>query len=414
MVQKRELGQTDPSDILACLPRADGRGFWICGREAETRLFNISVRCIENSPATKGKLAPGDVLPHLKKSISNRLLTGKHEITKQEVEKVVREARGEAVKSIDRITHYIPCILAEDNSHQFFSIGPVTFINKNNAISEIEQAYQGKESDEFINAVSYYRKFNWIAKITVGPCSPSVSEKKAHQVLSSVFDALTAIFSSQKSIDMGFKHIPPPSIEASSITIASDSVPKITTHISWNGHRLQKDWLSEINNLGYGDFLHSVACFLDDDIYESTDHPLDHRFLNALKWYGDGAREPDPGARIVKFATAIETLLLTDRWGDKTRVFKERGTALFTGATRLSDLTISKDFKRVYDLRSDVIHVRVNYGEIKWADAHKTEDICRYCLFHAIMLFTEIGLSNDHKLSDIFNWLVKTNKGEAL
>lgn len=408
LVQQLRIKEIDKFDCLCSLPRKGG-SFWICGQEAEKRLIGLAKRCIENSTVTRGKLKSEDVLKLLKRLISETFITNSTELTTKNAKGVVKKARAIATESIAAIIHYVPCLLAEDKDHNEFKFGPVLFLSKDKAIAELMGKITEPESDDLEDALEYYKKFPWIARIELPPCSAQVSEDRTQELLSYVFDALSVIFTADGANKMGFQDIPPPSTEALIITSSNSGSIKAGRSISWHYHNFQSDWVCQLDAMGFNPFINSIGEILKNAYFHDEKTPLGQRILNSLRWYGDAAREKSAGARIVKFATTIEVMVMTSSSQAKKKTFAHRGTALIEGIESKNTKPLRKHFERLYDYRSDILHGRVSYHEPSWTKAREAERLCRNAIFGAIQLYTAIGLKNDEKLSDAFDAIVAAN-----
>lgn len=410
-INEGRLSEFSTYDFFSNLPAKDGRGSIICGREANKRFYSIAERAISKSPELKGKILSSELVPLLKEAFSRRIIQSNTGVTDVEITKMVRDAKYAARKKLSDITFFIPCVLSADSQKDNFSIGPVNFLSTEAACEQLAKLPTEHPKTDLDSALEYYKNFEWIAKITINQCSPDVASSKAGQILESIFDSLTAIFTISKSEGMGFENTSTSPKKTFSVTLKNGENIRVVSHFSWKQHRLSDNWLCSINDLGYGEFLDSVGRMLQPDIYDNTKYLLARRFLNSLRWFGDAAQDQNLGARIVKFTVAIENLLLTGNSKKKTQIFIQRGHALFTGRNTAIDHQAKRDLEWLYNIRSDIVHGRKPYNSVTMSDSLKAEDLCRYSLFYAIQFFQQIGLGNEKDLEKNFNELIKFNEG---
>lgn len=142
-------------------------------------------------------------------------------------------------------------------------------------------------------------------------------------------------------------------------------------------------------------------------------YPLQARFLDALKWFGEGACDESRAARIVKYVFAWERLVITR---DHTKEGGETLTAAVCGRVHLlADRTrdeprgeeLMKEIKRIYDVRSRLVHGSASPwddGEL-WQYAQGAERITTRLLLAAILHYVSLdsGGGSDKDLEESFS-----------
>jgi Apea-like HEPN len=130
------------------------------------------------------------------------------------------------------------------------------------------------------------------------------------------------------------------------------------------------------------------------------------RFLDALAWHSDAISDPDLGARIVKFWTAVERLLSTSH-GSK---ISARAAILSSGTPEEFEANAAA-LSAAYQKRSDVVHGNANRANESWytAAARTSEEASRTVLFQYLYAIQGIRCQtqkNDRdKLQAWLKWL---------
>ena len=132
------------------------------------------------------------------------------------------------------------------------------------------------------------------------------------------------------------------------------------------------------------------------------------RFLDGLSWHSDAISEPDLGARIVKFWTAIERVLSTSHT-----------SKISVRAAVLSSYTFedfhkrSQNLSEVYQKRNDVVHGSANRGNESWyvEASVASEEASKTTLFQYLYAIPQIlagqGPGDRKKLQAWLMWLDK-------
>lgn len=132
--------------------------------------------------------------------------------------------------------------------------------------------------------------------------------------------------------------------------------------------------------------------------------PLARRFIDAVTWYGEAVRDKFAASRLVKYVIAMERLLITaktDRGGDDkiAEVFRTRGAALTSKEGRAAHQAEIGRYKKVYDLRCDLVHGSRSPSEKGLAEGLiNAEWLARSCLISFLQIFSK--KLNEEKLSD--------------
>ncbi|SMQ96314.1 hypothetical protein NBC2815_02993 [Xanthomonas fragariae] len=108
---------------------------------------------------------------------------------------------------------------------------------------------------------------------------------------------------------------------------------------------------------------------------------IQQRLIDSVTWFGDASTDMESAAKIVKYVSAIERVIIAGRQAGTRVTFMKRLQALYEGFECDGSSNIGDRASRLYAARSAILH-----GEISHRDAglksvaEEAEDIARLCL----------------------------------
>lgn len=417
-LKHEDLRQLSFGDAFAMLPHPSGRGHMICGRAAERRINDLVDRAISRSRYA-GRLDHETVVFAIKELIVRRFLREQRELNTRQADRCISAAIKHAAKKLTDLTHLIPCHITPDKSPDHFSIGPVTFRRREKLLSDLEpllQAYvrqdqQAKEMSGGENqhsevhsrkmllddAYYYYNGFDWIAKVHIDQCAPSVSERRAFRIAQSALDCLHILLSAAHSSRMC---IAGPNYKAdrrSHIQIDSDGAAKLSGRIAYRGNSLRDGWWESINSQGADQCIRLMGVAIDAGHRLPAAAPLAQRFLDGAAWYGEAVRDEFRAARLIKYVTAMERILVTDDVDDIADTLSKRGASLIIQPRDENLNELRERFKKAYNLRSRLVHGSRSPNEAGLGQGlREAEELARYVLLGSLYFFREDGLMEEN------------------
>lgn len=378
-------------------PRHKG-GILICGVKAEERLRSLARLAISRSKHV-GRLDVLDFVREMKAQIAQRFLKEKRELSSTEADRVVGAALRAGAKKCEARTHLIPCKLVTDKLPEMLAIGPVKFARREQRMAALQPTLDGYagiggiEKQLSDDAKRYYGSFDWIVEITLESCQPSISESRSRDIAQYALDCLHLLIGAGYSRHMRIGGRTAQADLRSSIAIGADAAPHITTTRSWDSHTLEDGWWTRIqDNLGYKPVIELMGIALAGAHQFTDQPPMAMRFLDAAAWYGEAARDRFPAARAIKYVTAIERILTTKSEKNITETIARRGAALLerTGYEGAHEA----DIRRVYKLRSDLVHGTNSPFEMDWPSLKLAEDLSRRIILSFLPFCDARGLKD--------------------
>lgn len=269
-------------------------------------------------------------------------------------------------KLTDR-TYFLPCHLMDTDDPHEIALGPVTFLNRKafrprilaalSAIRTEVDDFKREDKRLYAQAARYYRGFQWVAEVRVEGCDPAVAPIHARTAVTAALSCLQLLLGARASNDMIVGGQPRRWDRSATLRLNDKgSLEAEIQHAFRSGAHFEEGWSSDLQNPGM-----VLALRLCGIVVESAlpceNRPLSQRMLGAIQWFGEAVREDSPSTRLLKFISAIEHIMLTGERDNLTALLARRVAALcyeIGSATSRND--VEKEFRRLYDLRSKLIH----------------------------------------------------------
>lgn len=360
----RDVFKLPRDEIFSDLPHPSGQGQMICGRAAAKRIAEIAKEAGRRAGVsnrvefeTLRKLT-GDLLVE-------RFFRERRELNKQQIDRFLASVGRQAQRDCTNITHFIPCTLMTAQDPETLALGPVQFHNRARFRRIILPRLQDHGKDEegiardlMVSAVKFYRKFDWVAEVTIASCDPRTSAKIAERAVYSALDCIHLLLSARYSQKM---RVGGPALRTDRRGgVVIDSEGKMHPHgsTSWAGQvNFPKGWSSQLADPNFAHMMSLCALALEAAVDPNLVRPISRRFLDAAQWFGEASRDERPASRVVKYVTSLERMVMTDEMDDISSLLSERIAALCCDRGNASDRKKwREDARRVYDLRSRLVH----------------------------------------------------------
>ena len=172
----------------------------LCGRAASERLNKIS-RIIAKQHGLEKRIKLEKFREIFSRIMVNRFLREKRPINTKEVDKIIASSVKQAKTHLESVTYFIPCHLMRTKDPEALIIGPIKFHNRSSIrrlfLDKLRQRIedQGTEDNKYSrqllkDAISYYRKFQWVAEVEIKGYDRETSAEIAEQAVTSALDCL--------------------------------------------------------------------------------------------------------------------------------------------------------------------------------------------------------------------------------
>jgi hypothetical protein len=391
--------------------------FMVCGRAADIRLRQLADRACSQAGISH-QVATKLVRDKLAEVIVRKFIREKRPIDQKNVDRALSEAAKLAGRERKTVTHYVPCHLMFAQKPDEFRIGPVRFLPQGIFRQEIScklRANRKKlaKSRIFVGrTLKYYKSFRWVAEITVPSSDKETSKETAIRTVSAALDCLHLLLEPRYTYKMC---VGGPNLETDwrgSLSVTSDGGLSYSTGFTGAGSvAFEDDWFRRFEHSFYAQALLLCGVALESTLDPSFRRPLSTRFLDAALWFGEAVRETSTAAKVVKYATALERMLMTDEQDDITGLMSQRVAALCCEDPNESFTNWQADARKLYSLRSKLVH-----GSLSPHSAAVLEGVSlgakigEAALLHTLLAFGEAGLKDESasrkRLAHWFNSVV--------
>jgi len=390
-------------------------GQMFLSREAQRHFWQITERGLNLMGMASERHNPEKVCEGLKREFVTLIFDG-FELASGNAHEVFSGTIRRIEAEHSTLTHHVPCSVVIHRARDVFTVGPVTFVLREKFLKQHETAIRAcvqawaSEVRDFVltQLTGFYTDFQWIASITVPPCDPGVSRRRAHEGIQRALDVFKLIVGSERA-----RHVKQAydfSVPQRHVNLIStvDGVFDISSGGTMHDAVVNDAWYEQVTSFPEWQLFEQLLFrwhqwgYLDE---------LENRFFDALSWHADGVSDPDPGARIVKFWTGIERLLSVSA-----------GSNL---ASRLAVLSVeppadfarkSQEFSKLYQRRSEIIHGGAHRAKESWyrEAALGTEEASKIALFQFLRAIPQIrccyGSGGRKGLHAWLTWLDKIAK----
>ncbi|WP_215755527.1 HEPN domain-containing protein [Acetobacter sp. P5B1] len=374
----------------------------IVGREAVVRLEGLARTALRNAGIARQVDDLAIKMP-LGMILFRRFVIEKKPINTRNIDRALSEAAKLARRSLQTRTHFIPCHLMLATEPAEFSIGPVRFMNQKSFRSRIaDQVWGDRKSyrgDSYLrrDTAKYYGNFNWVAEVTIPCCDKRISERVATDTVTSALDCLAILFSASHSARMSVggpavKHDRRATLQLLNGTLS------FSTSFAWSGEvTFPNDWAAVFERPDYRYILNLFGVALETAIDPRLCRPLSERFLDSALWFGEAVRERSPAARVIKYVTALERLVMTDEKNDITFQVATRVSAICFDPDDPESLgQLRQEAQRAYSLRSKLVHGSLSPKSDEVMDGVRLgAKLCELALINTLAIFGVQGLRAD-------------------
>lgn len=404
--------------LWATLPHPSGRGDLECGDEAWKRIEGLAAAA-GALPQVRGRVSQQSLILSTKRELVERFLKRKRPIDAREIDKLLSAVAKGAKRKCSTLVHFIPCHLMASEEPDQFDLGPVKFRRRSALRQALREVCRGRRladeqtgpsnlrRDLLCLSLRYYRSFQWVAVVRVEDCDPDTSEAIATRAVTSALDCLHLLFGAFATDRMRLRG---PAVRNDvRATLVADAYGNL--HSSVLEERTGQGgfgpgWSKSLAKPEIQKPLEWFAVALEAVVDPSVSRPLSRRFLNAVHWYGEAVRQERGSTRVVQFATALETMMMTGEVQDITVVLSKRSAAFLCDPREPGAFGLQQErVRRFYKLRSKIVHgelpprdVSIGRGVVEGAE------LCREALLNCLDHFGPHLRRETVKSSELEGW----------
>jgi hypothetical protein len=396
------LAALPSEDAMHWLPDARENGFHIlCGKEASKRIASLAAHA-GRAAGVIGQVENRLLDEQVRTLISRRFVGEKRSVTLREVERVLSEAGRLAAAECSARTHFIPCHLVFVQDPVHFAIGPVRFLTKALFRSRLAHRIWASRAElrgkhHFLRDIKgYYGSFGWVAEIDIADCDQKTSSARALDVATRAIDCLHLLIGPGHSRKM---RVGGPDLARDlrgSVSANADGLRYVVSFPTAGHVGFEKGWYAQFE-LARSRELVLCALALEAAVNPGLRRPLSDRFIDAIHWFGEAVRDPNPAARVVKYITALERMLMTEGRNEAIApTIAERVAALCCErGSVVSYAQWRADAQTAYALRSKLVHGSLSSKSPRVMDELGTvARVSQHAIIGALKLLGERGLTD--------------------
>src|SRR2546426_4398244 len=298
-------------DAFYTLPRGSG-GELPFTKKGETHFQEIAIRGLEALGADGRK----HFLPSVVDALKSEFMSERTEdppLTEDNAHEVFDTAIAKVETEFRQLTHFVPCSIVIHQEPSRFKIGPVEFVLRDLFFKENEAALlRSQESATGFEwgheeLRKFFNRFFWVASVTIDAADKKISRDRARKAIQMALDVLKLFIGTARAagIRQGYDHGMP--TETASLVSVEAGTFSLSLRRGRHDAVLMDHWYDGISRSEPWQLAESVVtAFLTrwDDLPEPH-----QRFMDGLRWHGEGVSDPEPQSRLVKFWVAIERVV---------------------------------------------------------------------------------------------------------
>ena len=426
----REYLRTDLLNHLHKITDLDKREY-VIGTEGSNMVFEIAERFLNNERDERHRVDLEKFSRAVGDGIAETFLNLKAESSNSNISKMLARTLKRTREGFKDRVHYFPCSIFLTGDKRTLDVGPVKFLSsedfwstykcqikrdadllaranweqcKTHGNGEADEAaslafHQKHAHSTVVGLKRYFDQYLWIGVIEVPACDETVSREKALFLVRGALNILKLIYGGARSDRLRTS-------EDQSLTTRSFGLTKdvtgpfsISFKLAANGNVMGNEWRGLL--AGKAKYFFEVAQkILTLMMGFSSPPPLCDRFMGALSWYGDGVSESVPSAKIVKFVSAIESLVGTGEEKDSggkvvrgvTEIVTVRAAIFLSRAVEMRYDEAHSKIKKIYSSRSELVHGSVSPFDVSHQSiANEAAKVAQMVLLAGLDYFEFLG-----------------------
>lgn len=414
-------------DYVCNLPHPSGRVSVMCGVKAQERIDSLALEAARRS-GLSNRVSLHTLRGTTSKLLSDYFWKWGRVIREDQVDKLLNSVGKWVKKSCADRTHLLPCTLMSYQEPEALEIGPVKFHNRasfrrfylENSDKEYQSTLEEWQIKRFrtlrLDAVRFFKQFDWVAEVTVANCDLQTSKQIAEQTVASALDCMHLMLGPENSDQMRIGGVNSRVQKRSELWFDAGEGLQASNNVSWQGQvSLSKGWSKALHDDGYS-LLWALAAFaLECAVNPDLARPLSRRFLDSAFWFGEAVRAEQPTIKLINYVNALERIIMTEQKTDIKRLMSDRIVALSKNRAQHNDADVlRKDFNEVYNIRSDLLHGTLSpMDKSVHCFVTKAAILARETIMSALVAFGESGLETEkistNQLANWFGEIVQLN-----
>ncbi len=322
------------------IPAPNGFGGLLYGRAAQNSIEMLAQEAGRKVGISR-RVSAETIVRALKPELTKRFIKERRPVDDREVQRFISAVGEAAQQQCEDRRHLVPCHLMHSSELDELRIGPITFHNyvqfrrlvapRARAYLSVTGGHKPLKRRLLQQSLKFYKQFKWIAEVEILRCDQITSEAVAENAAISAIDCLHLVFGVYNSRKMRVGGPALSTDRRAKLGLLPEGNLTVEVSAAWPGHvEYSEGWSVFLEEGETAQIIRLCGVALEAAINPDLNRPLSWRFLDAARWFGEAAREESPSTAVVKYATALERLVMTEERGDISSIFAVR----FRGALR--------------------------------------------------------------------------------
>lgn len=302
----------------------------------------------------------------------------------------------------------LPCRLWSQSGPESIEIGPVIIARADRFLADpsIQWSEAASHQGQLQIARDFASKAGWIAVVELPPTDQTIAQVRAENAADAALNVLRLLLGPNRTRRLRRAQSWGPTAQHSHFEVNRDGRASISTTYAGDDELMWADWPEYVFEgdrntvrLWAGAAIHGITC-------PGKSVPLQQRFVDGLKWYGDAVIETSDAGRLIKCIFSWERLVITREQAALEKTVVARASRLCELTTGVRGEELQREIGELYEMRSRLAHgSRSPYGQDELGKAaRKCESVTERVLLGALWHYGGLmhGRATDNELEASF------------
>ncbi|WP_438862742.1 hypothetical protein [Neptunicella sp.] len=358
-----ELFKTKEALYEPSIPDPIKGGSVFCGKKAFSYIEALALHVVEKDGLERS-IYKRDAIEESRRLFGKAIFDNSFVV--EDGDDFVDKLSQKIASELRNFTIYIPCHVAHGCIEpETLQIGNLRLINRL-YFKQITSGLGEDEEEDFlrkmwVDVLERYQRFFWFMEVPIlGVYNLNLAKEIASVLAQHAINLMHLVISSSHSDKMMVGYDIPAELHNHLLYKTNNGDFSYEHSGGAKGNvGLPKKFTDIFESERPKELLNVLGHCLNLELDLKNDYPMVRRLLEATYWYGDAVRETNRSVKIVKFASALERLLIFGETRGYTQIIPKRAASLMKNVWAMPDDEIRKymdTIKKGYDLRSKILH----------------------------------------------------------
>lgn len=353
--------KADPREAFSMLWSHSGNAPVDCGRAAHHRLEELVDVAFRRHPSLSLDASRKTVRDAVVWVFVDRFVAKKLPLSQRSLDRAIDSAGRHSFSKLKKWTLLIPCHLWSQENPDHFAVGPVRFERAKRALASLDELRTANLPDKLRETcLEFARQSGWVAAVSVDRADADIAWHRSADAVDAAINLLRLFLDPHRTRRCRRADSWGPPATHAHFRLTETGEINTTVYTGGSDEIVWQNWL-ELLGGDNASVLAFAGSAIDGLIDPQSMRPLQRRFLDALKWFGDGVGEASLAARLTKYVFAWERLVIAAE--RRTGAENNLTTNVCNRTVHLCEYTIGDrgpdlrgTIAKVYDARSRLAH----------------------------------------------------------